>query len=103
MFHTLYHTLPETGTGRSTVAERSIFVIPIVYTVYAVTLKDKEERKNLKMSRVKHFLYLVFLTLRKVNRTYGVDLAIKQQKGVVCKLCAFFCLVFHWDVPITYI
>ena len=39
----------------STVAEQSIFVIPVVHNVFASTLKDEEKRKKLKLNKINIF------------------------------------------------
>ena len=60
--------------------------------------EEEEERK-----KEEKFSCSAFLSLRKVSRTYRVDLAIEQQKDVVCKLLAFLCFVFHGAAPVPYV
>ena len=56
----------------------------------------KRRRTKSKFSRS------AFSTLIKVSGTFGVDLALQQQREVVCKLFELLCFVFLEAAPIPY-
>ena len=64
-------------------------------------MKRKERKKEDKQNG--HFQVWFFSTLIKASRTIRVDLALEQQKDVVCKLFSPLCFVFVGTAPIPYV
>ena len=54
------------------------------------------------MNKIEIFIF-GFSTLLKVSRTYTMDIAIEQQRDVVCELFSVLWFIFLGAAPIPYV
>ena len=66
-------------------------------------MHDEQEEKERRRGTKLKFSFLVFLSLVEVSRNVRVDLALEQQRDVVCKFSTLLCVVFLGAAPIPYV